>query len=128
MAINKYKDTIFDSSIEFDIPIKKSNSKDYFFKVPLKEIGYISLGNMILLIAFYIYLVIFWFLLYQYHFVAVTTLTIINIFFSVVVLLRDPLSGKNTLDMTKILYKYMRKKNIALPRARKKDLFSKNQL
>jgi len=55
-------------------------------------------------------------------------LSFINLFFSIAILLRDPLSGKNTLDMIMILFRYMKKKNIGILKKKRMDLFSKNQM
>jgi len=124
---NKYEKTIFNPNVKFQIPIKKSYSKDYFIKVPIKEVGYISLSNLFLLLWYYSILLAFWFALYEKHFVTVNIITLINVFFSVIILLRENSSWKNTLDLVQIMFQYIKKKNIGLFKPKKRDILSKNQ-
>lgn len=125
----KYDWTIFDSSkVSFQVPVKKSESRNYFFRVPIKGIWYIPIDTFFILLWFYSILTIFWFNLYQQHFLLSSAITALNIIISTVVLFRNERSGKNMFDMIWILYRYMKKKQIYLLKPRKKDLVSINQI
>lgn len=125
---SKYDNTIFDSRVLFQIPVKKSESRNYFFRVPIKGIWYIPLDIFFILLWFYSILVIFWFMLYQQHFILVNIITWINIIISSIVLFRHKQTGKNMLDMIRIIYRYMKRKQIYLLKPRKTDLISQYQI
>jgi len=123
---NKYENTLFDN-VKLNIPVKHSENKEYFFRVDFQDIWYISIQTFLLLSWFYLILWWFWFLIYQQHFYAATWLVVINIIFSLIILLRDQNSWKNVIDMLYIIKRYMNKKQIYIFRGRKQDLFSKYQ-
>jgi len=127
--MSKYKWTIFDTSkVIFQVPVKKSESRNYFFRVPIKWIWYIPLDTFFILLWFYVVLGLFWFNLYQQHLLLVSWITMLNVIISTVVLFRHQVSWKNMFDMIRIIYRYMRKKQLFLLKPKKNDLVSKYQI
>lgn len=128
MIFRNYKGTLLDPEIKYVIPSKKKESRNYFFRIPIKWVGYISMSTFFLLIWFYIILWIFWMNLYQQHFIVTSIITWLNVLLSMFVIFRHPITGKTMIDMIRIIYKYMRKKQIAILKTKKSDLFTKFQV
>lgn len=129
MLQSKYSWTIFDTStVTFHVPIKKTESRNYFFRIPIKDIWYISVDTFFILLWFYVILTLFWFNLYQQHFLLVSLITMFNIITSTIFLFRHKISWKNMLDMIRIIYKYMKRKQLFLLKPKKNDLISKYQI
>lgn len=110
LVANKYTWTLFDSSkTVFDVPIKKSESRNFFFKIPIKSISYIPLNAFFALLVFYSILVAVWFYIYQQHFVLVSLVCLFNAAFSTGLLMRHPHTWKNTFDIMRVFITYYKK-------------------
>lgn len=125
----RYEWTLFDTSkVFFQVPVKKSESRNYFFRVPIKWIWYIPLDTFFILFGFYIILGLFWFNLYQEHLLITSILTLFNVIISTIVLFRHKQSWKNMFDMIRIIYRYIKQKHIYILKPQKNDLVSKFQV
>lgn len=125
---NKYSWTLFDSTqTVFTIPIKKSESRNYFFHVPYSNIWYIWLTTFLILLWYYLFIWIIWFNLYQQHLIFATMLLLLNVTLSTVVLFRHKQSWKNMFDILRILYNYIKREKLYLLKQNKNDIASQTQ-
>lgn len=121
----KLTGTVYDPNYSFIVPPKKSETRTYFFRVPVQWIWYISITTFLVVLVFYVILWIFWIVLYQQHFLEVTIITWINVLWSLYILFRNPKNWKSLLDMLRILYKYMKKPNMWYQRHKRNYFYKK---